>query len=105
VDLDGASRKSAEYLTINPFGRIQTLVDPGEHGSKPLIIRQSWAILIYLAERTGRLMPNEPRARATMWQWVAEAATDAAPSNATVAILRRQIPYVNAHIVEATPAR
>ena len=39
-----------------------------------------------------------------MWQWVAEAATDMAPTNATVAILRQQIPYLKDRVTEPTPA-
>jgi len=104
MDIYGDALKSPEYLAINPSGKIPTLIDADGLGSKPLILRQSWAILIYLAEETGRFMPNDNLSRVRMWQWVAEAATDMAPTNATVAILRQQIPYLKDRVTEPTPA-
>ena len=53
----GAGRP--DYLKINPTARIPTLIDPDGPGGKPLTLIQSWAILYYLAEKTGKLIPSD----------------------------------------------
>jgi len=91
VDLGRGDHKRAHYLAINPLGKIAVLVDPDGPGGEPFVLRQSWAILLYLAEKTGRFLSSEPLARAQVWQWVAEAMSDLAPTNATVALLNNAI--------------
>ena len=60
-----------EFRRINPNGRLPALVDhdpPG--GGPPFAVFESGAMLIYLAEKTGRFMPAEPRARSETLQWL-----------------------------------
>src|SRR5438045_9141013 len=72
LNLAQGDQKKPEYLKINPTGRIPTLIDPEGPDEKPLTLYQSWAILIYLAEKTGKLRAHSPLARARTFQWVAE---------------------------------
>lgn len=67
VNILAGEQKRPEYLAINPNGRIPTIVDRDE-GDFPVF--ESGAILIYLAEKTGRLMPVDRKGRSEVIQWV-----------------------------------
>jgi GSH-dependent disulfide-bond oxidoreductase len=61
---------SPEFLSLNPNNKIPAIIDPdGPHG-KPLPLFESGAILIYLAEKTGKLMPTDAAGRYETMQWV-----------------------------------
>ena len=64
VDLAKGEQKTPAYLAINPNGRVPTLVDDG------FAIFESGAILIYLAEKTGLLMPGDTQGRSRVIQWL-----------------------------------
>jgi GSH-dependent disulfide-bond oxidoreductase len=59
-----------EYLSLNPNGKIPAIIDPHGPGGKPLALFESGAILIYLAEKTGKLLPADPALRIETIQWV-----------------------------------
>jgi GST-like protein len=59
-----------EFLSLNPNGKIPAIIDPDGPGGKPLGLWESGAILQYLAEKTGKLMPADPAARWHTIQWV-----------------------------------
>ncbi|WP_340118005.1 glutathione S-transferase N-terminal domain-containing protein [Pelagibius sp. 7325] len=59
-----------EYLKISPNNKIPALVDPQGPDGKPIALFESGAILIYLAEKTGKLLPQDARARSTALQWL-----------------------------------
>ena len=67
LNLMQGEQKLAAYLQLNPNGRIPTIVDDDNDN---LVVFESGAILIYLAEKTGRLMPRELRGRTTTIQWL-----------------------------------
>ncbi len=76
VDLAKGEQRHAAFLTLNPSGRIPVLVDHNSGSAVPLILTQSVAILQYLAEKTGQLLPQSITARAEVYQWMQFHATD-----------------------------
>ena len=92
LNLAQGDQKQPDYLKINPTGRIPTLIDPQGPDGKPLTLIQSWAILIYLAEKTGKLRANTPLARARTFQWMTEGASDMAPTAQNIFFLGNRMP-------------
>ena len=92
LNLGQGDQKAADYLKINPTGRIPTLIDPEGPGGKPLTVTQSWAILMYLCEKTGQFLPADPAARVRVFQWMAEGAADYASVNQTIFFLGARMP-------------
>ena len=67
IKLGEGEQKKPEYLKLNPNGRIPTIVDRDEGD---FVVFESGAILIYLAEKTGQLMPAAVTPRSTVIQWL-----------------------------------
>ena len=59
-----------EFLTLNPNGKIPAIIDPDWPGGKPIGLFESGAILLYLAEKTGQLLPSDPALRYEAIEWV-----------------------------------
>ena len=67
LDLAAGEQKRPEFLALNPNGRIPAIVD---HAAGGFAVFESGAILIYLAEKTGRLMPPDAQGRSRVIQWL-----------------------------------
>jgi GST-like protein len=67
LDLSKGEQKQDWYLKLNPNGRIPAIVD---RGNGDFGVFESGAILIYLAERAGRLLPTDPKGRSRVIQWL-----------------------------------
>jgi len=70
VDIGKNETWGPEFLSLNPNGKIPAILDPDGPGGRPLALFESGAILIYLAEKTGKLLPADPAARYETIQWV-----------------------------------
>jgi GST-like protein len=70
VDFGTNDQMSPEFLSLNPNNKIPAIIDPNGPGGKPLALFESGAILVYLAEKTGRLLPQDAAARYEVLQWV-----------------------------------
>jgi GSH-dependent disulfide-bond oxidoreductase len=70
VSFDTNEQLSAEFRSLNPYGKIPAILDPGGPGGKPLALFESGAILIYLADKTGQFLPQERGARYETIQWL-----------------------------------
>jgi GST-like protein len=70
VSFDTHDQLSPEFLALNPNNKIPAILDPNGPGGKPLPLFESGAILVYLADKTGQLMPTDAAARYQTLQWV-----------------------------------
>jgi glutathione S-transferase/GST-like protein len=67
LDLGKLEQKRPEFLAISPNGRIPAIVDRAEDD---FAVFESGAILVYLAEKTGRLLPSDAKGRSRVMQWL-----------------------------------
>jgi GST-like protein len=70
VAFDKNEQLSPEFLSLNPNNKIPAILDPDGPGGRPLPLWESGAILIYLAEKTGKLLPADPGLRYQTIQWL-----------------------------------
>lgn len=64
------AQKSPEFLSVSPNGKIPAILDPDGPGGAPFALSESGAILLYVAEKTGLLMPTDPVERWEAMQWL-----------------------------------
>ena len=94
VALDRGENKTPQFMALNPNAQIPVIVDHEGPGGKPLTLSQSSAILVYCAEKSGKLMPKEGAARALMWQALMSASTDITPTIGSIfAVVRSKDPH------------
>lgn len=70
VTLSDSDVKSPAFLSLNPNNKIPAIIDPNGPGGEPIALFESGAILIYLAEKTGKLLGNTPSDKYKTIQWV-----------------------------------
>lgn len=70
VDFGSNDQMSPAFLSLNPNNKIPAILDPNGPGGKPLGLFESGAILIYLAEKTGKFLPTDAAARYETIQWL-----------------------------------
>lgn len=70
VDITAGEQFESGFLSINPNNKIPAIVDRDANDSEPVTLFESGAILLYLAEKTGRFLPTEPLQRHHALQWL-----------------------------------
>ena len=71
VDISAGDQFRPEFLRISPNNRMPAIIDPQPSDvGEPISVFESGAILVYLAEKTGKLMPKEPRGRYNVFEWL-----------------------------------
>jgi GST-like protein len=70
VSFDSGDQKTPEFLSLNPNGKIPAMIDPQGPDGKPLALFESGAMLIYLADKSGRFMSSESALRYQTIQWL-----------------------------------
>jgi len=70
VNISADDQFTPEFLSINPNNKIPAILDPAGPGGEPMPLWETGAILIYLAEKTGQLLPQDPVQRYQAIQWL-----------------------------------
>ena len=70
VDISKGQQFEPAFLAISPNNRIPAIVDPDGPGGQPISVFESGAILLYLAEKTGRFLPKDPRGNVAVQEWL-----------------------------------
>jgi GST-like protein len=70
VSFERNDQMSPEFLSLNPNNKIPAMIDPNGPGGQPLALFESGAMLIYLAEKTGQFLPQDPAGRYETMQWL-----------------------------------
>jgi GST-like protein len=70
VDISKGQQFEPDFLKISPNNRIPAIVDPDGPDGQPISVFESGAILIYLAEKTGRFLPKDARGRVAVMEWL-----------------------------------
>lgn len=76
VDLANGEHRTPEFLARNPAGKVPVLYDPDGPGGAPITLAQTMAIVLYLAEKTGTLLPRDAAVRADAYRWMALVSSD-----------------------------
>lgn len=94
VDLGKKEQFEPAYLKLNPNGKIPTLVDDD------MTVFESGAILMYLAEKTGKFLPEDPRARSVTIQWLFFQMADIGPMFGQLTHFKKHTLKPNEHAIE-----
>lgn len=70
VDIGQGEQFDPAFLAISPNNKIPAIVDPDGPGGAPISVFESGAILLYLAEKTGRFLPQDAAARVAVYEWL-----------------------------------
>ena len=97
VDLGAGEQREPDFLAINPNGRIPAIVD---RDAEDFAVIESGAILIYLAEKAGRLLPSDARGRSLAIQWVMFQMAGLGPMQGQANVFYRYAPEKNSWAIE-----
>lgn len=80
INLPAGDHKKPEFLAINPIGKAPALVDHEGPGGKPITVYETAAMALYCAEKSGKLIPSDLRARTEVMKWIAVCISDLGPA-------------------------
>jgi GST-like protein len=92
VNVRKGEQKNADFLSLNPNGKVPVLIDPTGTARGPLVLTESAAILIYLAEKTGRLLPASGQSRARVFEQLFFHASGLGPAFGQSGYFQKQAP-------------
>jgi GST-like protein len=84
LDLQNEDQHKPDFLEINAMGTIPLIIDDIGPGGKPVSLTQSGAIVLYCAEKSGKLIPHDPQRRIHAFEWFMQALTDVGPSSSAM---------------------
>jgi GST-like protein len=100
VNVRKGEQKTASFLALNPNSKVPVLVDSDDNNGKPFVLTESGAILIYLAEKTGRLLPSHGAGRYRVFEQLLFHGTGIGPSLGQSGYFQRQAPEVVPFAIE-----
>jgi GSH-dependent disulfide-bond oxidoreductase len=92
VNVRKGEQKLPDFLALNPNGKVPVLLDSEGPAGEPFTLTESGAILIYLAEKTGRLLPADPGGRARVFEQLFFQGTGIGPAFGQAGFFKRQAP-------------
>ncbi len=95
IDIGANETWTPEFLSLNPNGKIPAIIDPDGPGGKPIGLFESGAILVYLGEKAGKLLPADPARRYETMQWVFFQMAAIGPMFGQVGFFRKNLPAAN----------
>jgi GSH-dependent disulfide-bond oxidoreductase len=90
INVRKGEQKQPGYLALNPNGKVPVIVDPDGPGGAPFTLTESGAILVYLAEKAGRLIPSDPFGRARVLEQMFFHLTGIGPAFGQVGFFKKQ---------------
>jgi len=92
INIRKGEQKQPDFLALNPNSKVPVLIDPKGPDGSPFILTESFAILIYLAEKTGRLLPTDLTQRSRVFEQMFFHGTGIGPAFGSVGYFKRQAP-------------
>jgi GST-like protein len=105
IDFKKQQHLSKEFLAINPCGMAPAIVDRDGPGGRPYAVFETMAIAYYLAEKTGKLMPKDLRARSEVYKWSAVVIADIAAAFSGQFYFKVAAPDKNAYAINLWEGR
>ncbi len=90
INVRKGEQKLPDYLAINPNGKVPLLIDSDGPDGEPITVSESGAILVYLAEKTGRLLPGDGAGRARVFEQIFFHLTGIGPAFGQLGFFKRQ---------------
>src|SRR5262245_2750753 len=100
VDVFGGAQFKAEFTKLSPSAKVPVIVDPEGPGGKPYTVFESGAILVYLADKTGKFLPKDGVARYDAIQWMMVQMTGLGPLFGQFVHFRRFAPKGNDYALD-----
>jgi GST-like protein len=99
VDVFAGGQFDPEFIKLNPLAKVPVITDPDGPGGKSINVFESGAILLYLAEKTGKLLPVDPAQRSEAIQWMMVQMTNIGPMCGQLVHFKRFAPAGNDYAV------
>ena len=99
VDVFAGAQFDPQFLQLNPLAKVPVITDPDGPSGRPINVFESGAILLYLAEKSGKLLPADPAARSEAIQWMMVQMTNIGPMCGQLVHFKRFAPAGNDYAV------